>query len=68
MNKEKAEVEMKKRIENAAMKFCPIIRGMCRRDCVCYLEPSTSYVNVNDPNSGYVGGGYCQAHILMGGE
>lgn len=68
MNKEEAEIEIKRRNEEASKKFCPLIRAECNLNCVCYYSPQ--FIDINNyvnPKEGYVNGGYCRAYIFIGG-
>ena len=35
-------------------KFCPFTKGWCRKDCIMYTEPFTSYAMHSDPKKNFI--------------
>lgn len=68
MNREEAEKEINNRNEIQKDKFCPISNNMCNIKCVAYNEPEFIVPFSDEPNNGYVNGGYCTAYMLVGGS
>lgn len=48
--------------------FCPIIKDMCRMDCVCYEKAGVANVKNNGVVRWYVEDGFCSNAMFVGYE
>jgi len=61
-----AERRKKERIEKRIHTQCPILKGMCKDNCVCY--EALKVVNIGAPDGEFwdCQGGYCTCYALVG--
>ena len=63
-NKEEAEKKVDYLNKNILpLKYCPLVKGSCRKDCVCFKE---AYVHKNVKGEFEVLGFRCSNYMLMG--
>ena len=52
---------------SASYKFCPLVKGKCNTECVCFS--SAKYIEFDsNEKTGYIAYGCCNCYALMGGE
>ena len=63
MTEEEAISAIYEKIIKAQNLFCPLIKSMCRIDCVCFHKPIT----YEDSKSSFkISGGYCNCYMFCG--
>ena len=68
MTKDEAKWELEDKDKELETTYCPLARGICLHNCVCYHKSFIFQGNINDENSYNIRGGFCDNAMFSGKE
>jgi len=64
-SKEEAERRFDEKVHKRQFTFCPLLRGRCKKECVCYVKLEVVKGGSKEKPFWDCRGGYCTCYMLV---